>query len=88
MRYDYKCETCGNVFEETRRMADSDEPAWCPDCEGFAKKQFSIGVKINTGDHGRMGTMCHSLPGESVLVRNKNHFKELCKQHGLTPTNL
>ena len=87
MRYDYKCETCGVVHEEVRPMADSDAPAKC-ECGGKCKKKFATGVKVNTGTKGRMGTMCHSLPGPSVFVKNKYHFQELCKQHDLTPTNL
>jgi putative FmdB family regulatory protein len=29
-RYDYRCRTCGAVYEERRPMADADQPATCP----------------------------------------------------------
>lgn len=29
-RYDFRCRTCGAVFEERRPMVDADAPATCP----------------------------------------------------------
>ena len=29
-RYDYRCRTCGTVYEERRPMAEADAPATCP----------------------------------------------------------
>jgi putative FmdB family regulatory protein len=29
-RYEYRCRTCEQVFEERRPMADADAPAVCP----------------------------------------------------------
>lgn len=29
--YDYRCRTCGTVYEDRRPMADADAPATCPD---------------------------------------------------------
>ncbi|MGH8980280.1 MAG: zinc ribbon domain-containing protein [Acidimicrobiales bacterium] len=29
--YDFRCRTCGAVFEERRAMVDADAPATCPD---------------------------------------------------------
>lgn len=29
-RYEYRCRTCGDVYEERRSMADADAPATCP----------------------------------------------------------
>ncbi len=29
-RYEYRCRTCGTVYEERRPMADADAPATCP----------------------------------------------------------
>jgi putative FmdB family regulatory protein len=29
--YEYRCRTCGAVYEERRPMADADAPATCPD---------------------------------------------------------
>ncbi|MEU6989289.1 zinc ribbon domain-containing protein [Streptomyces sp. NPDC046465] len=30
-RYEYRCRSCGDTFEVTRPMAESAEPAVCPD---------------------------------------------------------
>ncbi|MFF4268513.1 zinc ribbon domain-containing protein [Streptomyces sp. NPDC001536] len=30
-RYDYRCRTCGDTFEVSRPMAQSSDPASCPD---------------------------------------------------------
>jgi putative FmdB family regulatory protein len=35
--YEYRCERCGAVFSELRRIAERDEPAQCPNCGGPAK---------------------------------------------------
>lgn len=29
-RYDYRCRTCGTVYEERRPMVNADAPATCP----------------------------------------------------------
>ncbi|MGH9093355.1 MAG: FmdB family zinc ribbon protein, partial [Acidimicrobiales bacterium] len=29
-RYEYRCRTCGDVYEERRAMAEADAPATCP----------------------------------------------------------
>ncbi|MFJ6566533.1 zinc ribbon domain-containing protein [Streptomyces sp. NPDC091292] len=30
-RYEYRCRTCGDTFELSRPMAESSDPAACPD---------------------------------------------------------
>lgn len=30
-RYDFRCRTCGAVYEERRSMAEADAPATCPE---------------------------------------------------------
>jgi putative FmdB family regulatory protein len=31
--YEYRCETCGKVFEKLRRFSDADSDLECPDCK-------------------------------------------------------
>lgn len=31
--YEYRCRTCGKIFEMLRRMQDADRDLKCPDCE-------------------------------------------------------
>lgn len=40
-RYDYRCRACGATFEVTRPMADSAEPAECPEGHGDTVKLLS-----------------------------------------------
>lgn len=41
MNYDYKCEDCGEVHEEMRRMDDRNEPSECPECGGPCKLKIA-----------------------------------------------
>lgn len=45
-RYDYRCTSCGNVFEVEHGMTERPEVT-CPSCGGAADKVFSaIGIKF------------------------------------------
>ena len=37
-RYVFVCEHCSTEFEETRRIAEMDEPARCPECGGPSRR--------------------------------------------------
>ena len=41
-RYDYKCTSCGNVFEVEHPMSETPEVV-CPSCGAPASKTFSAG---------------------------------------------
>ncbi len=81
MIYQYKCRKCKHEFERNRPMAECRKRTMCPLCRCKARRNF-FGKKLDivTGHAGRMGTVCTSLPGEPVFVRNKAHFRELCKE--------
>jgi putative FmdB family regulatory protein len=40
-RYEFRCRACGATFEQTRPMAQSDEPALCPAGHTDTVKLFS-----------------------------------------------
>ena len=45
-RYDYKCSSCGNVFEVEHPMSETPEVV-CPSCGSPAAKTFSAsGIKF------------------------------------------
>jgi len=47
MLYEFKCETCGDEFEETRTLKENTDKAECPKCKGESKKIMSrFGFKI------------------------------------------
>ncbi|MEU4490631.1 zinc ribbon domain-containing protein [Streptomyces purpurascens] len=40
-RYEYRCRTCGDIFELSRPMAESSAPAACPSGHGDTVKLLS-----------------------------------------------
>jgi len=40
--YDYRCSTCGVVFEESRSMAQADDPVTCPAGHVGATRQIAV----------------------------------------------
>ena len=46
--YEYRCEACGERFEQLRRMSDADTGLRCPRCESEQiQRQVSVGHRIN-----------------------------------------
>ncbi|AXY67483.1 zinc ribbon domain-containing protein [Thermosynechococcus sichuanensis E542] len=39
--YEFRCSTCG-IFEEWRSLAQSSEPAFCPECQQLGRRIFSV----------------------------------------------
>lgn len=81
MRYEYLCKKCGNTSERIFTMNRQAKTVKCG-CGARAMRIISGGVMANTGKGSRMGSLCVTLPGDPVYVKNKRHFRELCKQRG------
>jgi putative FmdB family regulatory protein len=47
--YDYRCRTCGVVYEERRPMADADAPAMCPSGHVGAARLLPVFATIGSG---------------------------------------
>lgn len=60
--YEYKCEKCGEVFDELRKAEDRTTPVPCPKCGGKGKIQVS-GFAHSTGGSGPSGGAC--IPGST-----------------------
>lgn len=79
-RYDYKCTSCGNVFEVEHPMAETPEIC-CPTCGAKAEKVFSAsGIKFdgsgfyNTDQRsGGSSTSATSAPAEHHCCENCPH---------------
>jgi putative FmdB family regulatory protein len=60
-RYEYRCRTCGAVYEERRRMAEADDPATCPSGHAGATRLLpvfaTIGRNAGTSDE-QIGGLC------------------------------
>ncbi|HJL77588.1 MAG TPA: zinc ribbon domain-containing protein [Acidimicrobiales bacterium] len=50
--YDYRCGTCGSVFEVRRPMSESGEPAVCPDGHEGARRLLSVFAAVGGTDQG------------------------------------
>ena len=74
--YNYKC-SCGNEFEELRRMSEH-EIAPCTACGGVAEQTVS-GARIAT--HGFKYGWFEHLTSEPVYAKSKKHLKELCNRY-------
>jgi len=40
--YEYRCSSCGNIFELRRPFSQAGEPAACPRCGGRGEKLLSV----------------------------------------------
>lgn len=45
MRYSYKCDRCGYIFDEHRPAARRNDAAKCPECLGPAGRSFKETIK-------------------------------------------
>ncbi|GIU88724.1 MAG: hypothetical protein KatS3mg009_3239 [Acidimicrobiia bacterium] len=45
--YEYRCTTCGEVFERRRPMAESAEPATCPAGHPGARRLLSVFATVS-----------------------------------------
>lgn len=51
--YEYRCPSCGNQFEQLRRLSQADEPTDCPKCEAKdANRVMSAPSLLHGGDGG------------------------------------
>lgn len=88
MIYEYQCTDCDKVHDISRLVEQRDEPFYCTGCGKITRRKIGSGVNGNSGRGSRMGSVCTSLPGNPVYVKDKNHFRELCKEHDLYPAGL
>ena len=52
--YEYRCGSCGTVFDRLRPMSRMDDEAPCPECDGESSRQLSVfaAVSGSNGDGG------------------------------------
>ena len=75
--YDYQCTKCGKAFEELAPI-DARFDMISPCCNVISELQMSP-VKDNT-----FKPFWHEdLTDKPILVTSRNHYKELCKKHGV-----
>lgn len=86
--YEYLCPQCHERFEQYRSVEEHAKRGFCPKCMKMSPRiVVPQRVYINTGKGDRFGTVCHSFE-KPVVVRNKHHMRELCKQHDCIPYGL
>lgn len=47
--YEYKCPSCGDVFEQRRPMSQATEPAACPSCKTESPRAISRLARVSSG---------------------------------------
>jgi putative FmdB family regulatory protein len=57
--YEYRCETCGNVYEQIRRMSDADRNLECPDCKSAEVKRL-LSVFATSSGGASAGEGCNT----------------------------
>jgi putative FmdB family regulatory protein len=51
--YEYRCKTCGQVFEKMMRWSEADHAPACPHCQsGETQKKVSTFASMNSGSLG------------------------------------
>jgi putative FmdB family regulatory protein len=75
--YDYKCTGCGDEFELFHKM-DELPSTVCKNCGERAEKIISPPSR----DWFR-SFVSEDFNGKPILVESKEHYKKLCKEHGV-----
>ncbi len=78
MRYEFECK-CSNRQDAVRTVRRRNDPVACTQCGEIMKRVFSP-PQIVSNESGGIPGMCHSLPGESIYVRSKKHFRALVSE--------
>ena len=47
--YEYKCPSCGDVFEQMRPMSQATNPAQCPSCKAESPRTVSRLARASSG---------------------------------------
>lgn len=56
--YEYRCPTCGDIFEKIVRMGSAESPR-CPSCGASnAKRLLSAPARVGGGSSGDTGSDC------------------------------
>lgn len=58
--YEYRCETCGNVYEQIRRMSDADRNLECPDCKSAKVKRLLSVFATSSGGASTTAGGCNT----------------------------
>jgi putative FmdB family regulatory protein len=57
--YEYKCESCGNEYEQLRRMSEADLNLQCPDCRSErVRRMLSSFAAIGGGSSEPVAAGC------------------------------
>lgn len=75
--YDYRCTSCQMEFEAFNKI-DARLEQCCIKCN--APVEIQLSVWHNDWFHPFIS---EDFTGEPILVRSKNHYKELCRKHGV-----
>ena len=77
--YDYRCAICEKEFEAFRKIEER-AAAPCPYC---SRPGSLLLTARRTKDWFRPHWNEHLSPDGPIYVRTKEHYRQLCKQHGV-----
>jgi putative FmdB family regulatory protein len=61
--YEYRCTTCGTVFEQLRRLSEADKDVACPACESSSAERLISGFATSGSASASGGGGCGSGGG-------------------------
>ncbi|NIM18737.1 MAG: zinc ribbon domain-containing protein [Candidatus Latescibacteria bacterium] len=56
--YEYKCEKCGTIFSELRKISERSEPISCPECKGDAHVILSPFAHVSSSTDSSCPSSC------------------------------
>ncbi len=61
--YEYRCSTCGAVYEHRRAMADADAPSTCPEGHRGAVRLLTVFATVGASGEPQGGAWASPVPG-------------------------
>lgn len=74
-RYSYRCDRCGKISDDLRRMADKDEPGVCKRCGGVIKRNLEAECKKSIMKSGENIRNSRSLAMSESDIKSGKAFK-------------
>ena len=75
--YDFQCKKCSYEFEEFKKIKDYLTTS-CPECGGESKLLITC-----RGRDWFRPFVSEDFDGTPILVKTKEHYKKLCRKHGV-----
>lgn len=68
--YEYKCDSCGNQYEQIRRMSEADSGLACPQCNSEAIRRQLSSFATSSGSGSALPMMGCGKPSCCAITGN------------------